>query len=301
MTGPRRLLVPLAAAGVAAAGIALLLAGLSSTPSASALPAPQPSAIAIIGDFGSDSTAEHDVADLVRHLAPKAIVTTGDNLYGDTTYAAAVGAYYCAWISGAPVTDECPASRMASSNAFFPATGNHDYSDGGMNHYLSYFAALHRRATYAVTRGGIEFLVVDSQAALDSPASMARQLAWTRTRARASKAAWQVVVLHHPPFSSGSVHGSTPEFQWPFASWGVDLVLSGHDHGYERIVRGGLTYGVDGSGGADLYSFGSPIPGSAARDDADHGAVTLVAARSGLQGSFWATSGRLVDRFLVRP
>jgi hypothetical protein len=279
-------------------GAAVAAAPFAEQP-ALALPGPLPRSVVVIGDFGSRSAAERDVADLVGHLAPQAIVTTGDNIYSASTYAVSVGAYYCAWIAGAPSTVSCPKSQMAASSSFFPATGNHDYSDGGIANYLDYFRTPRGRTAYSVTRGGIEFIIVDSQAALDSRSSMSRQLAWARARARASKARWQVVVLHHPPYSSGSVHGSTPQFQWPFAAWGVDLVLTGHDHDYERIVRGGVTYVVDGSGGANLYPMGTPLAGSAVRNDSDYGALSLTALPGGLQGSFWSTSGRLVDRFLL--
>ncbi len=291
--------VTLIAAAVVAGCGALMAAGSASEQVAPSLLRAAPGSIVVIGDFGSLSAAERDVADLVGRLAPQAVVTTGDNLYASTTYAEAVGAYYCSWIAGAPATGSCPRRQMAASNSFFPATGNHDYSDGGISDYLGYFRALSGRTSYSVTRGGIEFIVVDSQAALDSPASMARQAAWARGRARSSRARWQAVVLHHPPYSSGSVHGSTPSFQWPFAQWGVDLVLAGHDHGYERLVRGGVTYVVDGSGGADLYPFGPPLPGSVTRNDTDHGALVLRPGAGGLRGEFWSTSGRLVDGFSV--
>ncbi len=286
-------------AGALVAGAATLAAGTSADRAVRPLQRADPHSVAVVGDFGSRSPAEREVSDLVHRLAPQAVVTTGDNLYSTTTYAQAVGAYYCRWIAGAPGTTSCPRSRMASVNSFFPATGNHDYSDGGISDYLGYFRALSGRTTYSVTRSGIEFLVLDSQAALDSPASMARQLAWARGRALVSRARWQVVVLHHPPYSSGSVHGSTPQFQWPFGRWGVDLVLAGHDHDYERLVRGGVTYVVDGSGGADLYPLGPPLAGSTGRNDTEHGVLLLTPGARGLHGEFWSTSGRLVDGFVV--
>ena len=108
------------------------------------------------------------------------------------------------------------------------------------------------------------------------------------------------MVLHHPPYSSGDRHGSTPEFQWPFAEWGADLVLSGHDHVYERIVADGATYVVDGSGGKDLYGFDDPVAGSRARFDGDFGALFLTASDRTLAGEFWSAGGVRVDRFVLR-
>ena len=236
-----------------------------------------PGEIAVIGDFGDRSANEAAVARLVLGRKPVAIVTTGDNIYRSRDYAASVTRYY------------------PRSTPMIAATGNHDYSDAGIGAFRAAFGSPER----AVTVGDVEFIVVDSQAALDDPASMARQRDWVRQRATNSTAAWQVVVLHHPPYSSGP-HGSSRAFRWPFADWGVDLVLSGHDHDYERLLRQGATYVVDGAGGARLYRMGRPLAGSVARDDRSFGALFLSSSASALNGEFRTTDGRIVDRFAVR-
>ena len=51
--------------------------------------------------------------------------------------------------------------------------------------------------------------------------------------------------MHHPPFSSGSTHGSTLEMQWPYEAWGATAVIAGHDHVYERIIRDDNSDGVN--------------------------------------------------------
>jgi 3',5'-cyclic AMP phosphodiesterase CpdA len=276
--------------------IALIVVVVTVAPTARSSPT---SWIAVVGDFGMGNAAEATVARMIAARQPLAVVTTGDNIYGSADYGRAVGSYYCRFIGRAPSTPACPASAMAAVNSFFPATGNHDYSDAGIEAFRSYFRALGGRTTYSVTRGDIEFLIVDSERALDSSASMTQQREWLRWRARTSRAPWQVVVLHHPPFSSSTVHGSSPQFQWPFDQWGVDLVLSGHDHSYERIQRGGLTYVVNGSGGADLYRLGTPLAGSVARNDSEHGALFLRSAGGRLTGVFVTAAGPPIDRFAL--
>src|SRR5437667_354261 len=72
---------------------------------------------------------------------------------------------------------------------------------------------------------------------------------------------WNLVYFHHPPYSSGAVHGSSPWMQWPFPAWGASAILSGHDHEYERIVVSGFPYFVNGLGGESIYSFGAPVSG----------------------------------------
>ena len=83
--------------------------------------------------------------------------------------------------------------------------------------------------------------------------------------------------MHHPPYSSSSTHGSTPELQWPYAAWGANAVLAGHDHTYERIERDGILYFVNGIGGAALYPIGTPVEGSQVRYNADYGAMLIEA------------------------
>mgnify|MGYP006276722855 CR=1 FL=1 len=246
--------------------------------------------IAVIGDFGDRSASAAAVARLVADQHPTAVVTTGDNIYGRRDFAASVTRYYGAFM--APTTER---------NAFWPATGNHDYSDAGMSAFRDAFPALGGKTNYARTVDGIEFIVLDSTKALGSAASLAWQRVWAEQQARHSAAAWQVIVLHHPPFSSGLVHGSSSAFQWPYRDWGVDLVLAGHDHEYERVVRSGVTYVVEGSSGAQLYGFGPPVSGSVVRDARDHGALFLRQESGRLVGEYRTTKGTVLDRFVLTP
>lgn len=253
--------------------------------------------IAVIGDFGTGSAAAQQVAALVKSRGPRAVVTVGDNAYDTADYGRVVGGPYCRYLASFPPSASCPAEAMGSVNRFFPATGNHDYSDAGIDAYQASFVAARPRTWYAVTLGDVEFLVLDTQLGLDDPAAMAAQRSWLIQRARTSSAGWQVVVMHHPPYSSSSAHGSTTVFQWPFRTWGIDLVLAGHDHSYERLRRWGLTYVVNGAGGADLYPLGPRLLGSVASTDRVHGALFLRTVEGRLQGEFISTDGQLVDRF----
>lgn len=262
-------------------GAAAILAVVA--PGEAAQPRPPVGAVAVIGDFGSGQPAQRDVADLVAGANPVAVVSTGDNVYDSNDYDALVGDYYGRWVD---------------RGLFLPAAGNHDYSEG-IESFDAYFDYLGGRRVYSRVVGEIEFFVVDSQAALDSARELRRQYTWLRVNVPRSTARYQVVVLHHPPYSSGSTHGSTPEVRWPFGWWGVDLVVSGHEHQYERLAVRGTTYVVDGAGGKDLYSFGTPIPGSRLRVDDAFGALFLTEESGRLVGEFWSTDGRRVDRFAV--
>ncbi|MFM7719115.1 MAG: hypothetical protein ACKO8G_06470, partial [Actinomycetota bacterium] len=87
--------------------------------------------------------------------------------------------------------------------------------------------------------------------------------------------------------------------QWDFVGMGADLVLAGHDHTYERLSVGGLTYVVNGLGGAGRYSFGTAVTGSQYRYNANWGAMKLVSTATTLTGTFYSIDGTARDTFEV--
>jgi 3',5'-cyclic AMP phosphodiesterase CpdA len=94
---------------------------------------------------------------------------------------------------------------------------------------------------------------------LDSTRIGGRQTRWLNRRLAAAAAPWKVILLHHPPYTCGA-YRSHPEVirRWVplFGRHRVDLVLSGHDHNYQRFApRRGVTYIVHGGGGARLYEL----------------------------------------------
>ncbi len=239
--------------------------------------------IAVIGDFGSGTDDERAVADLVISLAPSAVVTVGDNVYSDAGYESLVGDYYRPFVN---------------AQTFFPATGNHDYSQGIAN-FDAYFSYLNGQRTYRVSRGPIDFFVLDGDAAISSDTRNAT-MEWLRMQAGESTAPFKVVAVHYPPFSSGDQHGSSPDMQWDFAGMGINLVIAGHDHIYERIETDGVTYVVNGSGGKGLYACSSPrVAGSIVCDDSHFGALLLSASDSQLTARMIATDGTVIDEFVA--
>jgi len=259
---------------------------------------------AVIGDYGSGSTEEEEVANLVTAWAPDIVVTTGDNRYGATTFDQVIGAYYCDFLKGARVGDHC-SGGTAATNAFFPSPGNHDYSDGaGINEYLDYFLlpgsgvdssdSSGNERFYDFVKGPVHFFVLDSLGALTSSTDNTAQQAWLQAQLAISPAPWQIVVMHHPPYSSGS-HGSQTAMQWPYAAWGADFVLAGHDHTYERIAADDITYFVNGLGGRSIYGFGTTVPGSQVRYNSDYGALLVEASQKQIIFHFINRSGEVID------
>ena len=280
--------------------------------------ASQPVTIAVIGDYGGNNGGEYRLADLVARLKPDAVATVGDNLYptpptvtGTDKYDLVVGKFFCQFLAGVPAGPYCN-GRQSAVNRFFPATGNHDYSDGPIANYLAYFSLPGRGVTsefptgsdqyYDVVLGPVHLFFIDSQltegAFPDAP-TFAEQKAWLQRSMADATAPWKLVLFHHPAYSSGSTYGSSPAMQWPFGEWGADMVLSGHHHSYERIVRSDTTYFVVGLGGASRFPFDPPIPGSEVRFNEDEGALRLTATDTSLVAEFITTSNVLIDRYTL--
>ncbi len=145
----------------------------------------------------------------------------------------------------------------------------------------------------------MQFFVVDSDLRNpDGVSSDSPQAQWLQNALAGSTSPWQIVYFHTAPYSSGT-HGSTEYMRWPFKDWGADAVLSGHDHTYERLSIDGLTYFVNGLGGAGIYDFFHDVDGSQVRYNDDHGAMLVEATSSTLTFQFFSIAGELIDTFTV--
>jgi tartrate-resistant acid phosphatase type 5 len=261
--------------------------------------APASARIAVIGDYGLAGPAERDVSSLVKGWDPDVIITTGDNNYPNgsaPTIDKNVGQFYSDYIypyHGAY-------GKGADRNRFFPCLGNHDWVDPGAAAYLDYFTLPGNERYYDFVVGDVQLFALDSMPGEpDGITQDSRQAAWLRDGLAKSTSRWKLVYMHHPPFSSGP-HGSTPRLQWPYAAWGATAVLAGHDHIYERIMRDGIPYFVDGLGGSVRYAIGNPVDGSQARYSADFGAMLIEADDRQITFEFVTRKGEVIDSYTVQ-
>jgi tartrate-resistant acid phosphatase type 5 len=290
-----------------------VVAASASDPTGTPAAEPTTMTFAVIGDYGWGGRNEAAVAELVGSWDPAFVVATGDDYYtqaggtGTARYDRSTGRYYSRWLKDITTSAASGPSGEATVNAFFPALGNHDYSDAtpSPRTYLTYFTlpgtgfenTSGNERYYDFVEGPVHFFVLNSNTQEpDGTSATSAQALWLKRQLASSTSTWNVVYDHHPPYSSDRVHGSSAYMRWPFAAWGADVVLSGHAHDYERIARDGVVYFVNGLGGAPRYAFAkSHVAGSAKRYQADWGAQRVTVTDSSLTFEFYSVAGTLED------
>jgi hypothetical protein len=258
----------------------------------------------IIGDYGDAGQAEADVAALVDSWEVDLIVTTGDNNYPNgeaSTIDSNIGQYYSEYIY--PYQGKYGSG--GTENRFFPALGNHDWQTESLQPHYDYFTLPGNERYYAFERGPVHFFILDSDP--NEPDGRRRdsaQAGWLETQLEAAQAPWKLVFLHHPPYSSSLRRGPDRDMQWPYARWGADAVIAGHDHLYERLQQEGIVYFVNGLGGrwrgiSPIHRFLFPIPGSQVRYNLNYGAQLVTADETCINFSFYARTGELIDSYTI--
>jgi tartrate-resistant acid phosphatase type 5 len=254
---------------------------------------------AAIGDYGHAGTPERDVSNLVKSWNPDFILTLGDNNYdvGDSaTIDQNIGQYYHEFI----YNYKGRYGPKTFSDRFFPSLGNHDYYTRNGQAYRDYFTLPGNGRYYDFVRGNVHFFALNSDPAEpDGTSATSKQARWLQAALAASTSRWNVVYLHHAPYSSGQ-HGGTQALQWPFRAWGASMVLAGHDHHYERLVVDSLLYIVNGLGGHSYYTTTKPrMPQSQQYFTGNYGALLLDATPDSLSLRFFTRQRVLIDAYVL--
>jgi hypothetical protein len=267
---------------------------------------------AVIGDYGYDGPNEAAVAALVKSWNPDAVLTVGDNNYGigaAETIDQNIGKHYQQFIGDY----QGQYGPGAAVNRFFPSLGNHDWWFPGIESiqpYLDYFnlpgdryySSSGNERYYEFRFGSVQFFALNST--LREPAgvtSTSDQARWLQSALAASRQPFNVVYFHHAPYNSGIESGDSTWMQWPFAEWGVDAVLSGHEHLYERLSVDGIPYFVNGLGGASVYPIGPIDRYSQVRFADGFGAMLITVSENSMVFEFYAVDGgdEPVDSFAI--
>lgn len=224
---------------------------------------PYPLRVGVVGDSGYGEQETKDLAASMATYEPDFVLHTGDLVYLaqnnlDPAHAYAEK-YYRAF---EPILHDAP---------IYPVVGNHEhYADVVHRGSYAYYHAYPRfpgssgvisgepalREWYAFSYGDIQFVLLNTQTFFGYP-GRAEQSAWLEERLADPDFAYSIVVFHVPPFTSGkhTPDGAGVQADWVplFETYDVPLVLSGHDHNYERLERQGTTFIVTGGGSGVLY------------------------------------------------
>jgi 3',5'-cyclic AMP phosphodiesterase CpdA len=191
----------------------------------------------------------------------------------------------------------------------WPAPGNHEYYTSKAAPYFAYFGERAGRGYYSLDVQGWHIVSLDSNLA---PGAHSAQMEWLRADLASHPARCTLAFWHHPLYSSGG-HGSIPKMR---EAWrllqdaGAELVLSGHDHDYERFApqdadgrpdrARGIRQFVVGTGGAYPTPFLLTVKNSEMRDNGRTGVLRLRLLDGRYEWEF-LESGRLTPLGLPPP
>jgi hypothetical protein len=245
-------------------------------------------------------------SDLLFRADLAAILMLGDGQYESGTLDAYLRSFHPTW------------GRL--KGLIHPVPGNHDYRDPGAAGYFDYFngvgqptgpAGSRDAGWYSFDVGAWHVIALNSQCAEPrrSPSAAACaagsvQEQWLRADLAAHPAACTLAYWHHPLFSS-SAEGTSPAMApiWQVLyEAGVDVVLNGHAHTYERFApqtplgvpdpARGIRQFVIGSGGKSHQPFAALLPNSEVRDPGTFGVFELTLRPGGYAWAFVAEAGR---------
>jgi hypothetical protein len=251
--------------------------------------------VAAVGDIAPPgSGGQRETSDLALSWDPTAVLMLGDMQYKDGDLAHIRKYYDPTWGRLKAITH--------------PVPGNHEYHTGGAGGYFSYFgsqAKVQGASYYSFDIGNWHLIALNSEIG-HGPDSA--QNAWLQADLARSSKHCVLAYWHSPRFSSGSTHGSddsmTPFWRTLLAA-NADVVLSGHEHNYERFApqdadgqptSAGIRQFVVGTGGVGLYDFGAPITNSRKRLNHDFGVLKLTLEPRSYAWSYASVSGRVLDQ-----
>jgi hypothetical protein len=194
---------------------------------------------AVLGDFGTGSSEQYQLAEQMAKLHDsfkfELVTLVGDNLYGAERPQDFQKKF------------ETPYKPLIDAGVkFYASLGNHDAREQRYYKLFNMDGKLYY--SFKAPKQSVRFF------ALESTYMEPEQVKWIEKELKDSNEDWKIPYFHHPPYSSGERHGSDSKLRDVleplFIKYGVSVVLTGHDHFYERLKpQHGIVYFVAGSGG----------------------------------------------------
>jgi len=239
---------------------------------------------AVIGDSGTGDAPQYEVAAEMEAYRQATnfefVLMLGDNIYG-----------------GHSARDferkfERPYRSLLDAGVrFYASLGNHD--DPNEERLYKPFNMTGERY-YTFKKGNVAFF------ALDSNYMDPKQLDWLEKELRNSNADWKVCFFHHPLYSDGKFHGPDTNLRAQltplFLKYGINVVLSGHEHVYERIKpEQGIYYFVLGNSGQLRFHNLRPSSEMQSGLDTDQGFILMEISGNKLYFQTISRTGKTVD------
>ena len=238
---------------------------------------------AVIGDSGTGDSAQYEVArqmEIYRETVKfDVVLMLGDNLYGGDSPRDYQRKF-----------EEPYKALLDAGVKFYASLGNHDsanerfYKPFNMNGQRYYSFKLGNATVFA----------------LDSTYMDSTQLAWLTKGLESASTPWKICFFHHPLYSDGKFHGADLDLRTQlapvFKKEGVGLVLSGHEHVYERIrPKDDTYYFVLGNSGQLRYHNVRPSADTAVAFDTDRTFMLVEIVNSTLNFQVISRDGQTVD------
>ncbi len=256
-----------------------------------------PLIVAAVGDGAGGETNSQNVVNLISSWNPNLFLYLGD-VYEDgsptefTNWYGQNGAFFSAFRS---ITD--------------PTVGNHEYTNGNAPGYFDYWDNIPHY--YSFNAWGWHFISLDANSAYGQLAPGTAQYQWLVNDLATDQSACTLAYWHEPVYNIGSEPANTAmQSMWSLlVNAGADLVLTGHDHDYQRWVpldgsgqpsASGITQFVVGTGGHGIQTFVTTDSRVAAAFDSTtspkpFGALRLRLYSSHASYDFVNTSGNFLD------
>jgi hypothetical protein len=233
---------------------------------------------------------QRQTSNLLTGPGVAAVLSLGDSQYEDGEYSEFTGpnAYHATW------------GRVKAKTK--PVPGNHEYHVSGASGYFQYYGAAageRGKGYYSFDLGSWHLIALNSEISTSTGSAQER---WLRADLRATRKRCVLAYWHRPRFSSGEHGGSSSVagFWQALDEARADLILSAHDHDYERFApqnpsgradANGIRQFVVGTGGADHGSVGGAEPNSQARNGTTFGVLKLTLRGNGYDWRFIPEAG----------
>jgi hypothetical protein len=241
---------------------------------------------------GDYDCADEQVANLVRQIDPNYALLLGDIQYNSHTVENFDRNFGVIWSDIIPIS--------------MPIPGNHEYAEGGAKGYYAKWGDRFGPAGYYSRLLNNDWVLIglntnDECSDVDCRKG-SEQYAWLGAELNKYSQQCVISMMHHPRYSSGN-HGSSRVVADMFDLMdgnNVPLVLTGHDHHYERFetYKGQdkkPVHFVVGTGGKSLRSVGQPINGSVKMIDDAHGVLVLEIQGKTVKTYFVDIAGNILD------